>query len=387
MVLAVLLIFSVAAPLNQNKVPPILPILMSAFNLSVSRAGLLMSVYALTGLILALPAGLIFQRLGYRLTGLIAGGSIALGAALGALSTSTEGMLASRVVEGAGTSFMAVLAPAIIAVWFAVRKRGVAMGIWATWVPLGATAMLLLAPALSQAAGWQAVWWFGCLYALVAMGLFFLVVKPAPTRSMPDGSQPLSQTALPPARASRVLRSRDVWLIGLTFACFNIATTPFSAFLPTYLNMQRGLSLTQAALLASLTAVIPIFSCPVGGMLSDRIGSRKRPYVVGMLLITFALPLVTVLGTSTLVMLIVAYGLVTGLVPTNIFTAGVEAAGDERLGGLAMGVLMVGQNAGMLIGPLAFGALVEAAGWPLAFASMAVIGLAGAVAGWLARGK
>ena len=82
-VLAILLLFSIAAPLNQFKVPPIMPILMDAFKLSVGRAGLLMSVYAVTGLVLALPAGLIFQKLGYRITGLIAGGSIAVGASWG----------------------------------------------------------------------------------------------------------------------------------------------------------------------------------------------------------------------------------------------------------------------------------------------------------------
>lgn len=88
-VLIVLLLFSIAAPLNMGKVSPILPVLMDAFNLTVSRAGLLMSVYAITGLILALPAGVIFQKLGYRVTGLIAGGSIVIGAIVERLGWTT----------------------------------------------------------------------------------------------------------------------------------------------------------------------------------------------------------------------------------------------------------------------------------------------------------
>jgi MFS family permease len=150
LVLAVLLLFSVAAPLNQNKVPPIMPILIKELGLSVSSAGLLMSVFAVTGLILALPAGLIYQKAGARVTGLLAGGSILLGAALGALSHSFGALLASRAIEGIGTSFMAVLAPAIIAQWFTARQRGTAMGIWATWVPVGTTTMLLLPRALPR---------------------------------------------------------------------------------------------------------------------------------------------------------------------------------------------------------------------------------------------
>jgi MFS family permease len=158
LILAVLLLFSIAAPLNQFKVPPIMPILMQALNLSVSGAGMLMSVFAITGLILALPSGFILQRTGFRTTGIIAGGSMVLGAALGALSQSNSMLLLSRVIEGVGTGFMAVLAPALIAQWFAAEKRGTAMGIWSAWVPMGTGVMLIIAPRLAQSAGWPAVW-------------------------------------------------------------------------------------------------------------------------------------------------------------------------------------------------------------------------------------
>ena len=149
LILAVLLLFSIAAPLNQSKVPPILPVLMESWGLPVGRAGLLMSLYAITGLLLGLPAGFIFQRAGYRWTGVLAGGSIALGAALGALSPNINVLLFSRAIEGIGTGFVAVMAPAVIAPWFP-RHRGIALGIWATWVPVGLLTMLLLAPALAD---------------------------------------------------------------------------------------------------------------------------------------------------------------------------------------------------------------------------------------------
>jgi MFS family permease len=381
-VLAILLLFSIAAPLNQFKVPPIMPILMNAFSLSVGRAGLLMSVFAVTGLVLALPAGFIFQKMGYRITGLIAGGSIALGAVLGATNSGIGGLLVSRVIEGIGTSFMAVLAPAIIAMWFAAQKRGSAMGIWSAWVPFGSTSMLILAPLLSQGTNWQAVWWFGCLYALVVMALFLIFVKPAPS----DSANGLSSAQSSVVNAAQVLRNRDVWLISLAFAFFNMATMAFGTFAPTYLNLARGMSLSQAALLSSVVSMVSIVSCPAGGVLSDRVGSRKWPYMVGLTLMAIVMPLIAMMGSGALIVLVFMQGLVGGLVPTNIFSAGVEVVGNERLGGLAMGVIMVGQNAGMLVGPVVFGALAESTGgWLLAFGSLAVMCLLGAVAGWLAR--
>ncbi|MBN1657243.1 MAG: MFS transporter [Anaerolineae bacterium] len=381
LILAVLLLFSIAAPLNQFKVPPIMPVLMEALGLSVSGAGLLMSVYAITGLVLALPAGLIYQKAGARWAGILAGGSIVLGTAWGALSQSTGVLLASRVVEGIGTSFMAVLAPAIIAQWFATRQRGTAMGIWAAWVPVGTTVMLLSAPALAQSMGWRSVWWFGAAYALVVTALYLAVVRPAPVQEV--GSN--AAAAEPHITSGQVLRSRNVWLLAAAFAAFLAAVIGMSTYLPTFLTSQRGLPLAQAALMSSIPTFITIFSAPAGGVLSDRIGSRKKPYVAGMAAAIVLLPLAGVVSVGWMVVLFAVTGLVNGIVPTAIFAAAVESAGDERLGGTAMAVIMVGQNAGMLLGPLVFGALVDASGWPVAFASVAVMAALGLLAAWLTK--
>ena len=82
-ILADLYIASVASALNQFKVPPVLPVLIRAFGLSLSDAGMLMSIFSLTGFLLALPAGFIMQRLGLKTTGMIAVGAVFVGSALG----------------------------------------------------------------------------------------------------------------------------------------------------------------------------------------------------------------------------------------------------------------------------------------------------------------
>ena len=50
-----------------------------------------------------------------------------------------------------------------------------------------------------------------------------------------------------------------------------------------------------------------------------------------------------------------------------------------------LSVIMVGQNAGMLLGPIVFGALAEGAGWPAAFMSLAVMSALSLLAGGLAK--
>ena len=383
LILVVLLLFSIAAPLNQFKVPPIIPILMASLGLSVSGAGMLMSVYAVTGLILAIPSGFILQRVGFRITGLIAGGSIVIGSVLGALSATTGTLLVSRVIEGAGTGFMAVLAPALIAQWFVASRRGTAMGIWSAWVPIGTAVTLIVAPPLAQAYGWRAVWWFGAIYALAVTVLYLVVVRPAPL----DGAPALADGH--PAGASvsskQVLRNRNIWLLAAAFAGFIAVVIGSSTYLPTFLATQRGIPLSQAALLAAIPTLVTIFSAPGGGILSDRIGSRKKPYLVGIASAIVLAPLAWVAMGPALVVVLVVTGLASGLVPMAIFSAAVEASGHERQGGMAMAIIMVGQNAGLLLGPIVFGTLAQSVGWTAAFASVAVLAVLGLVAGWLAK--
>jgi predicted MFS family arabinose efflux permease len=70
-ILLVVLLTSIAAPLTQFKVPPVMPLLMEAFRQPAGVAGWLMSIFAVTGLLLAIPAGFIFQQIGYRPTGFV----------------------------------------------------------------------------------------------------------------------------------------------------------------------------------------------------------------------------------------------------------------------------------------------------------------------------
>ncbi len=171
----------------------------------------------------------------------------------------------------------------------------------------------------------------------------------------------------------------------VAFAAFNAAAIASGTYLPTFLSTQRGIPLAQAALLAAIPTLITIFSAPGGGILSDRIGSRKKPYLIGFAAAALLLPLNVIATGSALIAVLVAGGLALGLVPTAIFSGAVEAAGDPRQGGLAMAIIMVGQNAGMLIGPVVVGALAQSAGWTVAFASLAVMALIGFAAGLLAR--
>ncbi|KPK88445.1 MAG: hypothetical protein AMJ94_15075 [Deltaproteobacteria bacterium SM23_61] len=384
-ILIIILLASMAAPLNQFKVPPVMPLLMEAFGRSAAQAGLLMSLFAITGLFLAIPAGFIFQRLGYRLTGMIAILSLVIGAALGAVTRGFDIMLVSRFIEGMGMCLMSVVAPAVIALWFSREKRGKAMGVWAIWVPLGSTLMFLLAPALAGRWDWPGVWWFGCIYAVGVGFLYLLFIKPGRAKpSKTEGKE--SSSELPTQGLARVLSNRDLWLTSFLFGCFNFVFIAFVTWAPTFLQQVRGITLARAAFSVSLTTILTIIACPTSGWVSDRIGTRKWVAVIPMALIAPLFPLSFSAGETGFWVLAILVGFIGGFVPPGVFSGAVETVGDERLSGMAMAVILIGQNAGMLLGPLVMGWVIEfGGGWQTAFWVLAPVSILGAAAGWLSR--
>jgi len=383
-VLAVVLLTGLAASLTQFKVPPVMPLIMEAINESGTRAGLLMSIFALTGLFLAVPAGFILQRLGQRAAGLIALFCLIAGGTIGAFSRGLEMLLASRFIEGAGMSFMSVVAPAIIALWFAPERRGKAMGVWSVWVPLGSTVMFLLAPLLAGGWGWEGVWWFGVCYS-VAMGIFFhLSIRPDPRPSVQGNTSPAAEGLKGKALAG-VLRNRDLWLISLVFCCFNFVYVGFITWAPTFLHQVRHATIARASLLVSVTSALTMVAGPTAGWISDRVGSRKVICTVPLFLMAVLFPLSPGVTEGLFLALAAGIGFAAGFVPTGVFSAGVEVVGDERAAGMAMAVIQIGQNSGMLLGPLVFGWAVQSGNWQTAFWILAPVSVLGGISGWVAR--
>jgi predicted MFS family arabinose efflux permease len=384
-ILFIILLTSIAAPLSQFKVPPVMPLLMDAFRQSASSAGWLMSIFAVTGLLLAFPAGFILQRLGYRLTGFIAISTIILGSILGARSTNLGTMLFSRLIEGAGMSFMFILAPAIIAIWFTADQRGKAMGIWSVWFPIGSISMFLLAPLISVRWNWQGVWWFGCVYTILIGFLFAISIKEVKAGK---NSQRNVSKEYPPAPGDfrRVLANPHLWLLSFLFCCFNTAFIAFVTWIPTFLHVQHGMSLSNASLQLSLIWVSCIVAGPTAGWVSDRIGSRKAIMIWPMILLALLFPFCIGAEAGAFTFLVITIGFFAGSVPTGIFAGAVEVVGDERLGGITMAVLQIGQNSGMLLGPLLFGWLIDFTGnWATALWALVIVCIVGTIAVWLTK--
>jgi MFS family permease len=364
-ILSVLCIVTVASALNQFKVPPVLPVLIQAFHLSLSDAGMLMSVFSITGFILALPAGFVLHRLGLKGTGLIAVVAVFVGSSLGSFSSTAILMLASRFIEGAGLGLITIMAPAAIAVWFPAEMRGTPLGLWTTCMPIGAILMFNVAPWLVDFSGWQLVWKVGAAFALVSFILFWGLFR------MPRAEEAIEEVQSDNLRSAgnespgfaKAMANTGLWLITLQFFCFNLICFALNTYYPTFLNTVRNYSLPAASFTFSLCTIAAVISQPLGGYLSDRLGMRRHMIIISSAILSVICMFPFIATGWMIPMLTIALGTIAGTIVPATFAAVPEIMVSRQLDGLGMAVLAMGQNLGMFIGPIMFGKLVESVGW------------------------
>lgn len=201
LILGVVYLCMLAFAMTLQSVPPVLSLVVADLGLSHAQAGLLMSFFALPGIIISIPAGMLADRYSQKLIGLVSLALMIGGIALTASGNSLLILALGRVIAGIGGMTLAVMLPQLVAQWFAGHEMGTAMGIFNTGMPLGTIISLNLLSALGVSQGWRASIWVAAgvsLLAMVVLGLFFK-------------SAPREETAAP---RERVNLWRDIRLRG-----------------------------------------------------------------------------------------------------------------------------------------------------------------------------
>lgn len=327
-------------------VPPSLPLMIKELHLSYTQAGLLMSLFALPGIVISIPVGMLSDRYGARL--LYAGAflGMALGTALVALGESFLPLGIGRLVAGIAGRITQVLALQIVAQWFMRREMGTAMGIFSTAVPLGAVLAFNSLGALAYSAGWRPSIWLTVLLSVVALVAFLAIYSPPPQAS------PARERSTPNILAQVREAGRPIWLVGLSWLWFNAAFVAFLSFAPAYF-ISRRFSPAFANLLGSFDMVGSLVISPGVGYVMDRTG-RKEFFIVagglatsGILLAVFWLP-------AWALPVMIAMGIASALPAPPIYALVSDVLKPERLG-LGYGILSTCLNIGSVLGPYLVG--------------------------------
>ncbi len=362
---AVLILFfaGVMVAGQVGKAPVALPLIRTDLNLSLTAAALVVSLFALLGAIIGLPAGALAGRLGMRMSTVGGLALLGLGSLIGAAAPSGTILLASRVVESVGYLAIMIGAPTLIRHFSSGPDRDRAMVLWSTFMPVGSSLVMFGAPFVLHY-GWRELWMLNAaLLGAFAIAVWF-VVPPRPPR---DDDAPVPKIRLIDALANP----------GISLPCFIYLFYTFLYFaltglMPTYLVEYKGASVTAAGTMTALMIALIVLGNVLAGILM-----RFRVPLWIMLLISFLiiaalspfifsdftpLPVIVVLASVTLVF--------SAMVPGVIWAALPRFSNSVPELGVGFGLLIQTSNIGQLAGASAMGAWAEHFGWSAGWAVM-----------------
>lgn len=344
-------------------VAPTLPIFVRTFDVGITAASLVVSVFALSRLLFAPASGRIVTRFGELPTYLV--GLLVVAVTTGACAFATEywHLLALRLVGGVGSTMFTVSALSLLIRLAPPTMRGRASGMWATGFlmgnivgPLvggGLVAISLRAPFLVYAA-----------VLVLVVGITGLLLRSRTTETAAAVA-----AAGPPARFRTALRHKTyraalVASFANGWAVFGVRI----ALVPLLVVESLGQPESWSGIALAVFAAGNAATLMVTGRITDRIG-RRPPMLVGLAVSGVA---TAVLGFITSPALFLAVSLVaglgSGLVNPPMNAAVADIIGSRARGGTVLAGFQMAADLGAIVGPVLAGALAEGVGYPTAFA-------------------
>jgi predicted MFS family arabinose efflux permease len=351
-ILAVLFAARAATGFQFQSVGSATNLLMQDLGLSFSQIGMLLGAYLLPGVIVALPAGLLGQRLREKTFGLAGLLLMAISGVVLSYSGDLAVALAARTIGGVGATIVTLVATKMVVDWFATREIVLAMSLLQMSWPFGAMIALPIQASIGQAMGWPAVMMSGAVCAVAVLCAFaFLPQSSAQAEAAATGRAKLPLAVLTP-----------VIVAGTIWGAMNLACILFFSYAP-LLMVAQGSTPTVSASLTSLAIWFTILAIPTGGYLVDRSGKPIMAIIACGLIAALALMSFVADFHPTISCLI--FGLAIGPLSGAILSlpAKVLAPGDRSLG---FGLFYTCFYVLVAIGPSAAGRLQDAWGSPAA---------------------
>lgn len=331
----------------------VLPTHTADAGITLAAVGIMLGVNRAVRLFLNGPAGLAYDRFPRRRLFIPALFIGALSTALYALTHGFWPLLIARMLWGLAWSGIWVGGASMILDVTTARDRGRWTGLYQTWFFLGSALGSLSGGALTDTVGYTATMWIGA--SLTAFGGVVALLLLPETRSSPARNRAAhspSETTRPRLRANG-----DLWfaaaLQGVNRFVISGMLSATMGLLVQNQFQNSSIALGIATLTGLLMAGQTLFSmlfAPVSGILSDRLGSRQRVIVLGLI--------AGVLGTALL-----AWGAPAAIIIGALLVAAAKAGlqsmattltGDvvsETQRGRAIGALYTAGDLGSAIGP------------------------------------
>lgn len=367
-------------------VPTLAPFIQADLGLSHGQVGLCNSAIMTGSLCSMFLAGWVVDTYGERSA--LVWGNLAVGAfclTVAGTNSFLSALLALAAV-GIGAAFQTPAGSKAVMLWFPPAKRGMAMGMRQTGIPVGGALAAATLPAFSAIAGWRMAVVVSGVTCLLAAGVCWLVYQ------QPHGAvSPSGGSTQKGGDRLRDLLTRDIALLGLAGALLPLGQFAILTYLALYLKETQGIPVTTSAVLLVLAQIAGALGRILWGIWSDRLfAQHRRPAVLWanvsaaiMAVVLGWLPPDVPLWCIAVIVFVFAFNAIGWHGSWIALIA--ELAGPEKQGrtlGLAMSIMYPG----IIIFPPLFGWLVDYTQvWELAWSVLAGVLVLGSALVWMVR--
>jgi MFS family permease len=293
-------------------------------------------------------------------------------------------LLVLRIMLGVGESIAFPGSSKIIARHIPAERRGLANSAVAAGLALGPAVGTLVGGLVVASWGWRAMFFLFGFATLVWLLPWRQVVRAVATDNHLDGGARVPM--------SKLIGKWSLWSMSIGHCVGNYCFYFLLAWLPLYLTKERGFSITQMTLLATLGYSVQAACALSYGHFSDwwtRSGRSEALCRRWMMIISQALAAAAILGLAyahtafSLGIFLCLAGAATASLSLNLYSVAQMFAGP-RASGTWVGFQNSIGNLSGIFGPIVTGIIVDRAGYGSAFVLTAAIAAFGAI--WWAVG-
>ncbi len=343
------------------------------------KIGLALGIYGLSQGILQIPFGMLSDKIGRKILIITGLALFGFGSAVAALSTSIDGVILGRVLQGSGAVGSVILA--LVADLTSEQNRTKAMAMVGVTIGASFVVALITGPIVASIAGVQGIFWLMVLLALLGIAITrFVIPEPRSLHIHRD-----AETV--PVMLASVLKNPE--LLRLDFGTFVLNAMLTASFLVVPALLHSTLNVTThdqwmvylPVLAVSLLATVPAIIAAEKYRLMKTVfvGSVAALAVSQALLVLAAQNLFVLLGALTL--FFAGFNVMAATLPSLITKT---APPDAK--GTASGVYSSAQFLGIFAGGIAGGSASQHGGDVAVFVTTSVLALLWlAVAATMAR--
>ncbi len=268
-----------------DSISPIGDLIKKDLGITSAQFGYLYSAYSLPNFVMLLVGGMLIDRIGTRIGGMLFAGLCLLGTVVTALgSHSLAMMLVGRFLFGLGAECIIVVQSKIIAKWFIGRELALAFGVNLSICRLGTWFSYMSINGLTNRFGsWNSALWFVAILMAVSFSVFMAYAVMDRRMSLRVKIEEEKSERIDFREIFRLPKS--FWLISLLCVTFYSAVFPFQQFAPQIFKARFGMESEYGSPVTSLIILLTIFGTPLFGWLCDKFGKRATMMIVGSLLI------------------------------------------------------------------------------------------------------